>query len=99
MPLRDGLSFAIDTLRGYDLKKEIRVVASGKAFNGFHVARLIAIGADMVNVARAMMLATGCIQALQCNKNTCPIGELIPISRECLAKKKKTSMNSSVTRN
>lgn len=74
MPLRDGLSFAIDTLRGYDLKKEIRVIASGKAFNGFHIARLIAIGADMVNVARAMMLATGCIQALQCHKNTCPTG-------------------------
>ncbi len=74
MPLRDGLSFAIDTLRGYDLKKEIRVIASGKVFNGFHIARLIAIGADMVNVARAMMLATGCIQALQCNLNTCPTG-------------------------
>ena len=74
MPLRDGLSFAIDTLRGYDLKKEIRVIASGKAFNGFHIARLIAIGADMVSVARAMMLATGCIQALQCHKNTCPAG-------------------------
>ncbi|HQZ82459.1 MAG TPA: FMN-binding glutamate synthase family protein [Pyrinomonadaceae bacterium] len=74
MPLRDGLSFAVDTLRGYDLKREIRVIASGKVFNGFHIARLIAIGADMVNVARAMMLATGCIQALQCNLNTCPTG-------------------------
>ena len=35
---------------------------------------LIAIGADIVNVARAMMLATGCIQALQCNTNACPTG-------------------------
>ena len=50
------------------------MIASGKVFNGFHIARLIAIGADMVNVARAMMLATGCIQALQCHKNTCPTG-------------------------
>jgi glutamate synthase domain-containing protein 2 len=74
MPLRDGLSFAVDTLNGYDLKKDIKVIASGKVFNGFHIARLIAIGADMVNVARAMMLATGCIQALQCHKNTCPTG-------------------------
>ena len=74
MPLRDGLSFAIDTLRGYDLKKDIRVIAAGKVFNGFHIARLIAIGADMVSVARAMMLATGCIQALQCHTNTCPTG-------------------------
>ncbi len=74
MPLRDGLAFAIDTLRGYDLKKDIKVAAAGKVFTGYHIARLIAIGADMVNVARAMMLATGCIQALQCHQNTCPTG-------------------------
>lgn len=74
MPLRDGLAIAVDTLRGYDLKKDIRLIASGKAFTGFHIARLIAIGADMVSVARAMMLATGCIQALQCHMNTCPTG-------------------------
>jgi glutamate synthase domain-containing protein 2 len=74
MPLKDGLVFAIDTLIGFDLKKDIKVIASGKVFSGFHIARLIAIGADMVNSARAMMLATGCIQALKCNTNTCPTG-------------------------
>ncbi len=74
MPLRDGLSFAIDTLRGYDLKKDIKVIASGKIFTGFHIARAIALGADIVNSARAMMMAIGCIQALQCNTNTCPVG-------------------------
>lgn len=74
MPLRDGLAFVVDTLRGYDLKKDIKIAASGKVLNGFHIARLIAIGADMVNSARAMMMATGCIQALQCNTNTCPVG-------------------------
>lgn len=74
MPLRDGLSFVVDTLNGYGLKKDIKIIASGKVFNGFHIARLVAIGADMVYSARAMMLATGCIQALQCNKNTCPTG-------------------------
>lgn len=74
MPLRDGLSFAIDTLIEFDLKKDIKIIASGKVFSGFHIARLIALGADMVNSARAMMMATGCIQALQCNTNTCPTG-------------------------
>jgi glutamate synthase domain-containing protein 2 len=74
MPLRDGLSFVIDTLNGYDLKKDIKVIASGKIFSGFHMARVIALGADMCNSARAMMMATGCIQALECNKNTCPVG-------------------------
>ena len=74
IPLRDGLAYAVNTLRGYDLKKDISVVASGKVFSSFDIARLIAIGADTVGCARAMMLATGCIQALLCHKNTCPVG-------------------------
>lgn len=74
MPLRDGLSFVVDTLIGFDLKKDIKIIASGKIISGFHIARIIALGADMVNSARAMMLSIGCIQALQCNNNTCPVG-------------------------
>ena len=73
-PLRDGLSFAYDTLKEFGLKGEIKLIASGKIFTGFHIARVVAIGADMVNSARAMMLAIGCIQARECNTNTCPVG-------------------------
>ncbi|MDX1364714.1 MAG: glutamate synthase-related protein, partial [Arenibacter latericius] len=29
---------------------------------------------DACNSARAMMLSIGCIQALKCNTNTCPVG-------------------------
>ena len=74
MPLREGLVFVHDTLVGFGLKKEIKVIASGKIISGYHMARVIALGADICNSARAMMLATGCIQALQCNVNTCPVG-------------------------
>lgn len=31
-------------------------------------------GADYVNAARAMMMALGCIQAMRCAENTCPVG-------------------------
>jgi len=74
MPLRDGLAFVCDILRGYDLKKDIVVMASGRIMTGFHVLKALALGADMVNSARAMMIALGCIQALECNSNTCPTG-------------------------
>jgi len=74
MPLRDALAFVYDTLVGFNLKKDIKIIASGKIISGFHIARIIALGADMVNSARAMMLSLGCIQALECNKNTCPVG-------------------------
>lgn len=74
MPLREGLAFAYDTLTRFNLKKDIKLIASGKILSGFHIARVLALGADLCNSARAMMLATGCIQALQCNNNTCPVG-------------------------
>jgi glutamate synthase domain-containing protein 2 len=32
------------------------------------------VGADFCVSARGFMFALGCIQALQCNKNTCPTG-------------------------
>lgn len=74
MPMRDALAFVSNILVGLDLKKDIKLIASGKVITGFDIARAIAIGADMVNCARGMMMALGCIQALQCNTNTCPVG-------------------------
>jgi len=74
MPIRDGLAFAIDALKKHGLKKEIKVLAAGKVLNGFDMARMFAIGADACYSARAMMMATGCIQALECNTNSCPVG-------------------------
>ncbi|MCM4152827.1 FMN-binding glutamate synthase family protein [Arenibacter sp. N53] len=74
MPLREGLIFVHDTLVGFGLKKDIKVIVAGKIITGFHMARALALGADGCNSARAMMLSIGCIQALQCNMNTCPTG-------------------------
>lgn len=74
MPLRDALAFVYDALHGYGIKKHIKIIASGKVHTGFDLVKNIALGADMCNCARAMMLAIGCIQALECNHNTCPTG-------------------------
>lgn len=74
MPLREALSFVCDVLVGFDLKKDIRVIASGKVFAGFHVVKNLAIGADICNSARGMMVALGCVQSLMCNTNRCPTG-------------------------
>lgn len=74
MPLRDGLNFVHSALLGVGLREDIRVIASGKAVSAFHVLRLLALGADTVNAARAMMLAIGCIQSRQCHQDTCPTG-------------------------
>jgi hypothetical protein len=74
MPLRDGLSFVYDCLNGFGLKRHIKIIASGKVHTGFDLLKNFSLGADMCNCARAMMLALGCIQALECNSNTCPTG-------------------------
>jgi glutamate synthase domain-containing protein 2 len=74
MPYRGGLAFAIDALTGFDLKQQIKVIAAGKIITGFDVFRALCLGADATYSARAMMFALGCIQALECNKNTCPTG-------------------------
>jgi glutamate synthase domain-containing protein 2 len=58
----------------HGLRDRIRVIASGKLINPTGAALALSLGADFVNSARGFMFALGCIQALQCNKNTCPTG-------------------------
>lgn len=73
-PLEEGLAFVHDTLCGFDLRKYIRIIASGKVMNGFNIFSRMALGADICNSARGMMMAIGCIQARKCNTNHCPTG-------------------------
>ena len=73
-PMLDGLAFVHNILNGMDIRKHIKIVASGKITTAFHIARALALGADTCNSARAMMMAIGCIQALLCNTNRCPTG-------------------------
>ncbi|MCP4912452.1 MAG: FMN-binding glutamate synthase family protein [Oligoflexia bacterium] len=72
--LIDGLITVVDLLNAYDLKKDTKVIASGKILTGFNIVKVIALGADACYSARGMMLALGCIQALICNTNKCPAG-------------------------
>jgi len=74
LPIRESLPMVVDILSKHGLKDRIKVVASGKLINPAEVAWAYCIGADFVATARGFMFALGCIQALQCNKNTCPTG-------------------------
>ena len=74
MPYKDAVVFVHDTLLEFGLKEEIKIISSGKIFTGFHIAKALALGADLCNSARGMMLALGCIHALKCNTNRCPVG-------------------------
>lgn len=82
MPLMDNVGLTIaeslpklsDIFHKYGLRDRIRIIASGKRITPSDVALAIGAGADFVVSARGFMFSLGCIQALKCNKNTCPTG-------------------------
>ena len=74
LPLKESLPLVVDILHKYDLRERIKVIASGKLITPAQVAWAMCLGADFAVTARGFMFSLGCIQALQCNKNTCPTG-------------------------
>ncbi len=74
LPLRDALVAVDNALRREGLRDDVCVIASGKIATGADVATHIALGADLVHIARGFMLSLGCIQAMRCHTNTCPTG-------------------------
>jgi glutamate synthase domain-containing protein 2 len=74
MPLREGLTFVHNALVGAGLRDKIRLGASGMIISAFDIARMMALGADWVNMARGFMFAVGCIQSQACHTDKCPVG-------------------------
>ena len=74
LPIKESLPLVADMLIEHGLKDRIKLIASGKLITPAEVAWALCVGADFVVSARGFMFALGCIQALQCNKNTCPTG-------------------------
>lgn len=72
--IKESLPLILDILSEYGLRDRIKVIATGKLVTPAEVAWALATGADFVNSARGFMFSLGCIQALKCNKNTCPTG-------------------------
>ncbi len=72
--IREALPHVARLRNEAGLKERIRLIASGKLVNPGDVAWAMCAGADFVTSARGFMFALGCIQALKCNKNTCPTG-------------------------
>lgn len=74
LTLRESLPLVVDLLHEFGLRQRIRIIASGKLITPGKVAWALSAGADFCTSARGFMFSLGCVQALQCNKNTCPTG-------------------------
>ena len=73
-PGLDALIFIHNCLNGFNLRKDIKIISTGKISTGYGIIKRLSLGADLTYAARSMMLSLGCIQALRCNSNDCPTG-------------------------
>lgn len=74
LPIKSALPIVDAALRRHGVRDRVKIVASGKLFSPDKVALALAMGADLVNIARAFMISVGCIQARICHSNACPVG-------------------------
>jgi len=74
LPIKESLPMVLDILIRTGLRDRIKVIASGKLITPAELAWAYSAGTDFVTSARGFMFALGCIQAMKCNKNTCPTG-------------------------
>ena len=61
-------------LEEQQIRERMHLVCSGKLISAGKQMMALSMGADAIYTARGFMLAIGCIQALRCNNNTCPVG-------------------------
>lgn len=75
LPIMQAIPMVDNALREAGVRDEVVLIASGKIATAGDIAMHIALGADMINMARGFLIGgLGCIQSGQCDKNSCPTG-------------------------
>jgi glutamate synthase domain-containing protein 2 len=74
LPFMDAFPLVYQIFQKNGLTEKTVFIASAKL--GFPAKSVIAfaMGADLINIAREIMLSAGCIQAKKCHLGTCPAG-------------------------
>ncbi|WP_147533492.1 FMN-binding glutamate synthase family protein [Bacillus marasmi] len=74
LPIKPALMIAQELLVSYGIRDKLKVFASGKLFSPDRIAIALAMGADVVVIARGLMISAGCISAGVCATGNCPVG-------------------------
>jgi glutamate synthase (ferredoxin) len=74
LPLRSAILLLDDALRKFGVRDRVKIIASGKITTPDRAAIVLAMGADLVQIARGFMISVGCIMAHRCHTNDCPAG-------------------------
>ena len=74
LPFRLGFSRIYRLFAEAGLTDDVTFIGAGKLGLPDNAVVAMALGCDMLNVAREAMLAVGCIQAQKCHTDRCPTG-------------------------
>src|SRR5699024_4878578 len=74
LPIFSGIHILDQTLKKYGVRDQVKIFASGMLATADKMAVALALGADLIYVARAAMNTVGCINAAKCHTNLCPVG-------------------------
>ena len=74
LPFKLGIARVYRAFAERDMADDVVFIGSGRLGLPESALAAMALGCDMVNVAREAMLAIGCIQAQRCQTGKCPVG-------------------------
>ena len=73
-PLFPALEKIVGLIKEQEVENKFKIITSGKLISAGKQMMTLCMGASAIYTARGFMLALGCVQALRCNNNTCPVG-------------------------
>lgn len=75
LPLFHAIPVVDNILREAGVRHDTVLIGSGQLAKGDDIIMAIALGVDMVHIARAFLIGgLGCIMAMRCHTNRCPTG-------------------------
>jgi glutamate synthase domain-containing protein 2 len=74
LPFFDAFTTVYKIFKEEGIAKDVTWIASGKLGHPSKALIAFAMGADMINIAREVMISAGCIQAQKCHVGNCPAG-------------------------
>lgn len=74
LPFVFGFAEVYQLFQSYGLTNDVVFVGSGKLGFPHDIMKSMAMGVDIIQIAREAMMAIGCIQAQECHNGHCPTG-------------------------
>lgn len=74
LPLELAFARVYGIFKTASLVERVTFIASGKLGFPANIVKIMAMGADAVNLGREVLIAEGCLQTQKCHEGNCPVG-------------------------